>query len=140
VITWEQIEARKKRLNELAMGLAKETVIVDEHDDPFLRAERLAYQKALRDALAGVEIARVTPAKATQRNARGGPSAWPGCGNAGGKHADAGHPPARPVRPLARPSVAGQREAGEASAWEDCSAGFHRGPGWPGPPPETDPR
>lgn len=42
-ITWEQIEARKKRLNELARGLAKETVLVDEHDDPFLRVERLAY-------------------------------------------------------------------------------------------------
>ena len=71
-ITWEQLEARKKRLNELARGLAKETVLVDEHDDPFLRVERLAYQKALRDAIAGLESARVVLAHATQRVAREG--------------------------------------------------------------------
>jgi hypothetical protein len=70
-ITWEQIEARKKRLNELSRGLAKETVLVDEHDDPFLRVERLAYLKAIRDALARVETARVVLAKAAQRNKGG---------------------------------------------------------------------
>jgi len=58
--------------DELARGLAKETGLVDEHDDPFLRVERLAYLKALRDAIAGLETARVVLAHATQRNAREG--------------------------------------------------------------------
>jgi hypothetical protein len=58
-ITWEQIEARKRRLERLSRGLMKEAVIVDEHDDPFLRVERLAYLQALRDAIAGLETARV---------------------------------------------------------------------------------
>ena len=71
-ITWEQLEARKKRLNELARGLAKETVLVDEHDDPFLRVERQAYLKALRDAVAGLETARDALAKAARRNKQGG--------------------------------------------------------------------
>jgi hypothetical protein len=72
-ITWEQIEARKKRLNALAMGFMREVGITDEHDDPFLRVERLAYQKALRDAIAGLETARVVLAKARrhQEEARG---------------------------------------------------------------------
>ena len=71
-ITWEQIEARKRRLEKLAMGFLREAGILDEHDDPLLRVERVAYQKALRDALAGVETARVVLAKAAQRNKRGG--------------------------------------------------------------------
>ena len=71
-ITWEQIEARKRRLERLSRGLMKEAVIVDEHDDLFLRVERLAYLKALRDAIAGLETARVVLAHATQRVAREG--------------------------------------------------------------------
>ena len=71
-ITWEQIEARKRRLERLSRGLMKEAVIVDEHDDLFLRVERLAYLQALRDAIAGLETARVVLARAAQRNARGG--------------------------------------------------------------------
>ena len=71
-ITWEQIEARKRRLEKLAMGFLREAGILDEHDDPLLRVERVAYQTALRDALAGVETARVVRAKAAQRNKRGG--------------------------------------------------------------------
>src|SRR5262249_29429229 len=58
-ITWEQIEAGKRRLERLSRGLMKEAVIVDEHDDPCLRVERLAYLQALRDAIAGLEMARV---------------------------------------------------------------------------------
>jgi hypothetical protein len=42
------------------------------HDHPLLFVEHLAYLKAIRDALAGVETARVVLAKATQRNTRGG--------------------------------------------------------------------
>ena len=72
MITWEQIEARIKRLGKLAMGLMKEVTIMDEHDDPLLFVKRRTYLKAVRDALAGVETARVVLAKATQRNTRGG--------------------------------------------------------------------
>jgi len=54
------------------MGFMREAGILDEHDDPLLRVERVAYQKALRDALASVETARVVLVHATQRNARGG--------------------------------------------------------------------
>jgi hypothetical protein len=71
-ITWEQIEARKRRLERLSRGLMKEAVIVDEHDDLFLRVERLAYLQALRDAIAGLETARVVLARAAQRNKQGG--------------------------------------------------------------------
>ena len=71
-ITWEQIEARKRRLERLSRGLMKEAVIVDEHDDLFLRVERLAYLQALRDAIAGLDTARVVLARAAQRNKQGG--------------------------------------------------------------------
>jgi hypothetical protein len=72
-ITWEQIEARKKRLNEVAMGLGKEIVLLDEHDDPLLFVERQAYLKAIREALAGIETARVVLAKAAQRHTEAPP-------------------------------------------------------------------
>jgi hypothetical protein len=72
MITCEQIEARKRRLEKLAKGFMREVVVTDEHDDPFLRVERVAYQKALRQAIAGCETARVVLAHATQRNAREG--------------------------------------------------------------------
>jgi hypothetical protein len=72
MITWEQIEARKRRLEKLARGFMREAGILDEHDDPLLRVERQAYLKALRDAIAGLETARVVLAHATQRVAREG--------------------------------------------------------------------
>jgi hypothetical protein len=72
-ITWEQIEARVRRLNKLSMGLARE----EWHwwgnrcDQPLLFVETRAYLKAIRDALAGVETARVVLAKAAHRCDRG---------------------------------------------------------------------
>ena len=72
MITWEQIEARIKRLGKLAMGLMKEVTIMDEHDDPLLFVKRRTYLKAVRDALAGVETARVVLAKARRRHKEGG--------------------------------------------------------------------
>jgi hypothetical protein len=72
MIGWQHIEARKERLNELAMGFMREAGIMDQHDDPLLFVERRAYLKALRDALAGVETARVVLAHATDWNRRGG--------------------------------------------------------------------
>jgi hypothetical protein len=73
-ITWQQIEARVKRLNALSMGLAREGTHWRENrdDNPLLFVEVREYLKAIRDALAGVESARVVLAKATDRNARGG--------------------------------------------------------------------
>jgi hypothetical protein len=71
VITWESIGVRKRRPVELAWGQALE-ISIGKGDDPFHFTERRAYCKALRDAITGLEIARVTLAKATQRNARGG--------------------------------------------------------------------
>jgi hypothetical protein len=71
MITWQDVEAHKRRLEKLAMGLMRE-VIMDEHDDPLLFIERRAYLKAIRDALAGVEAARVVLAKVVDRNKRGG--------------------------------------------------------------------
>ncbi len=50
------------------MGLGKEIVAIDEHDDPLLYVERRANLKAMLDALAGVESARVALAKATHRH------------------------------------------------------------------------
>jgi hypothetical protein len=49
------------------MGLAREIVLIDQLDDPFPFVGRRAYLKATREALAGVETARVVLAKATQR-------------------------------------------------------------------------
>ena len=74
MITWEAIiTARKRRLHELGMGLAREIVLIDQLDDPFLFVERRAYLKAIREARAGVEWARVVLAKAPRR--RGADSA-----------------------------------------------------------------
>jgi hypothetical protein len=67
VISVADVAARVKRLDQLTRGLAKEVVIWDQHDDPLLFVERRAYLKAIRDALAGVESARVILAKARQR-------------------------------------------------------------------------
>jgi hypothetical protein len=59
--------ARVHRLDELMRGLAKEVARWKEGNDPLLYAERKAYLKAIQDALAGVEEARVVLAKALQR-------------------------------------------------------------------------
>jgi hypothetical protein len=74
-ITWEQIERRIHRLNALTMGLMREGFIWTKdnlHDHPLLFVETRAYLKAIRDALAGVESARIVLAKARRRQARGG--------------------------------------------------------------------
>jgi hypothetical protein len=74
MITWEQSERRIKRLEKLGMGLALEDVLWTKdnlHDHPLLFVETRAYLSAIRDALAGVEAARVVLAKARRRHARG---------------------------------------------------------------------
>jgi hypothetical protein len=67
VISVEDVAARVKRLDQLTRGLAREVVMWKDNDDPLLFVERRAYLKAIRDALAGVETARVVLAKARQR-------------------------------------------------------------------------
>jgi hypothetical protein len=67
----DDIKRRIGRLDELSRGLAKEIVLWKAANDPLLYLERRAYLHALHDALAGVEGARVTLARARQRLERG---------------------------------------------------------------------
>jgi hypothetical protein len=66
-MTVDNLEARARRLDLLVRGLMKEVVVIREADDPLLYLERLAYVEALRQAVAGLEGARVTLARALQR-------------------------------------------------------------------------
>ena len=61
------LAARVRRLDELSRGLAKEVALWKACNDPLLYLERKAYLKAIQDALAGTEAARVALAKARQR-------------------------------------------------------------------------
>jgi hypothetical protein len=63
----DNLAARTRRLDRLALGLMKEVVLIREVDDPLLYLERLAYVEALRGAVAGLEGARVALAKSRQR-------------------------------------------------------------------------
>ena len=60
------ISARIRRLEELAMGMARE-LQVEKQSDIFLWRERLEYRYALLEAWRGFENARVALAKARQR-------------------------------------------------------------------------
>ena len=66
-MTVDNLAARARRLDRLVLGLMKEVVLIREADDPLLYLERLAYVEALREAVAGLEDARVALAKALQR-------------------------------------------------------------------------
>jgi hypothetical protein len=61
------VEARVKRLDQLSRGLAKEVVLWKPCNDPLLNRERQDYLAPIRQALSGVEGARVALAKARQR-------------------------------------------------------------------------
>jgi hypothetical protein len=61
------LTARVHRLDVLMRGLARELALWKKGNDPLLYAERRAYLKAIQDALAGVEEARVVLARANQR-------------------------------------------------------------------------
>ena len=69
-MTLRDLTAHVRRLDELSRGLAKEVVLWKECNDPLLYLERRAYLGAIRDALAGVEEARVVLAKVRQGLAR----------------------------------------------------------------------
>jgi hypothetical protein len=66
-MTVDNLAARARRLDRLALGLMKEGVLIREADDPPLYLERLAYVEALRGTVAGLEDPRVTLARAQQR-------------------------------------------------------------------------
>jgi hypothetical protein len=66
-MTLEDFKARVRRLDNLSRGLAKELTLWKTCNDPLLYLERKTYLKAVRDALAGVEEARVLLAKVVQR-------------------------------------------------------------------------
>ena len=66
-MTLEDFKARMRRLDALSRGLAKELRQCAQGNDPLLYVERKADLKAVRDALAGVESARVVLAKVVQR-------------------------------------------------------------------------
>ena len=61
------LTARIRRLEELGRGLAREVALWKGCNDPLLYLERKEYLKAVQDALAGVEAARVALARACQR-------------------------------------------------------------------------
>jgi hypothetical protein len=67
----EQVGRRIERIEQLGRALAKEIVIIGEADDPLLYVERRDYLAALRNALAGIEGARVELCRARQRWRRG---------------------------------------------------------------------
>ncbi len=71
MITLDGVESRVRRLDELARALTKETRLIGDAQDPLLYLERPAYLRAVNDAIAGLEGARVVLARAGQR-IRGG--------------------------------------------------------------------
>ncbi len=73
MITAEALQARQRRLEKLTLGLAREVLIWREGDDPLLFTERRDYLKAIQDALAGLDEARVVLARVGQRLAGQGP-------------------------------------------------------------------
>jgi hypothetical protein len=64
------IAARVDRLTQLSIGLAKEIVSWKECNDPLLYLERKAYLEGIRDALAGIETARIALVTTKQRLAK----------------------------------------------------------------------
>jgi hypothetical protein len=68
------IRRRVKRLERLAMGLAKEVSIIGAADDPLLYRERKLYLTSIQDALVGADTARVILARVVQRLESAGPT------------------------------------------------------------------
>jgi hypothetical protein len=66
-MTIEDIRARVGRQEKLFCGLSRERVMWEEAQDPLLYLERKAYLQAIREAIGGVEGARVALVKACQR-------------------------------------------------------------------------
>jgi hypothetical protein len=60
-------DARVARLERLAVGLGREAILRQEAVDLLLYRERRAYLEAVRDVLAGAEVARVVLEGAVRR-------------------------------------------------------------------------
>jgi hypothetical protein len=67
VLTLPDVITRIQRLDELTRGLAKEMLLWKDGTGPLLYLERMAYLRAIQDALAGIETARIVLARARQR-------------------------------------------------------------------------
>jgi hypothetical protein len=67
VLTLPDVITRIQRLDELTRGLAKEVLLWKDGTDLLLYLERKAYLRAIQEALAGIETARVVLARARQR-------------------------------------------------------------------------
>jgi hypothetical protein len=67
IVNVSDVVARKRRLEEMSPGLGKELVLIEECQGPLLYLERKHYLGSLRDALGGIECARVVQARARQR-------------------------------------------------------------------------
>ena len=65
------LKRRIARLDRLARGLAKEVLLWRGGNDPLLFADRPMYLRAIQDALAGAEEARVVLARVVKRLASG---------------------------------------------------------------------
>jgi hypothetical protein len=61
------LAARVQRLDRLSRGLAREVMLWKTSHDPLLYLERKEYLKAIQDALAGVESARMVLVRVRQR-------------------------------------------------------------------------
>jgi hypothetical protein len=61
------LKGRIARLDRLARGMAKEVTLWKGGNDPLLFAERRMYLRAIQDALAGAEEARVVLARVVKR-------------------------------------------------------------------------
>lgn len=70
MISLEDITNRIARLDELMLGLAREVYLWQEANDPLLYRGRKAYLDAVRDAIAGVESARIVLVQARHRMTR----------------------------------------------------------------------
>jgi hypothetical protein len=68
VISLASLSERVRRLEELTLKLAREVQLWKACDDPLLNVERRAYLKAIQDALAGLDEARVILVQAQQRH------------------------------------------------------------------------
>ena len=68
MLTVDSLRARVRRLNELCIGLAKETLKPKALDGDILHfVERNAYTQAIHDAIDGLERGRIVLATAIQR-------------------------------------------------------------------------
>jgi hypothetical protein len=66
-LTIKDIRTRVDRLDKRSRGLSRERVLWEEAEDPLLYMERRAYLQAVREAISGVEAARVVLVRACQR-------------------------------------------------------------------------